>query len=137
MVRFAHAVLRSEGLYVMQHRDDKPGIAAPGMWALFGGRVLDHESPRDAVIREVDEELCVRIDNCEPVWVVDRYSEFAKAIGTYSFFQADISSQWGRHRLMEGQAVARFSFDELAGLPMFPIMREALALHHGGLDTGK
>ena len=120
----------------MQHRDDKPGIAAPGMWALFGGRVEDHESPRDAVIREVHEELCVRIDSCEPVWVVERYSEFAKAIGTYSFFQADISSQWRRHRLMEGQAVARFTFDELAGLPMFPIMREALALH-GGLDTHK
>lgn len=113
----------------MQHRDDKPGIAAPGMWALFGGRVEDDESPRDAVIREVDEELCVRIDNCEPMWVVQRYSSFTQAMGLYSFFEADITGQWGRHRLMEGQAVALFSYADLLNLPMFPIMREALAYH--------
>lgn len=130
MVRYTHVVLLADGLYVLQHRDDKPGIAAPGVWALFGGRVEDDETPQQAAVREVGEELCVAVDRCEPFWTVERYSEWAGAIAQYSFFEANISRQWGSHRLMEGQAVDRFDYDALLKLPMFPVMRDVLARHH-------
>jgi 8-oxo-dGTP diphosphatase len=130
-------VLVADGLYVLQLRDNKPDIAAPGVWALFGGRVEAHESAHDALIREVEEELCVRIERCHELWVVDRYSEFSRAMGTYSFFHADITPAWPGHRLMEGQAVDRFTYEQSLTLPMFPIMQQALALHHEGLDTRK
>ncbi len=130
IVQFAHAVLMCHGMYVLQHRDDKPGIAAPGVWALFGGRVENDEEPREAAVREVKEELGVTIDDCEPFWTVERYSDFAQSTARYSFFEADITYQWGRHRLMEGQGVERFTYDTLVSLPMFPVMREVLARHY-------
>ncbi len=135
MIQYAHTVLICEGLYVLQHRDDKPGIAAPGMWALFGGRVEDREEPREAAVREVQEELCVRIDYCELFWSVERYSDFAGSIARYWFFEADITREWGTHRLMEGQEVQRFTYDALVKLPMFPVMSRVLERHHA-LATG-
>lgn len=43
--------------YLFQLRDDIPGIAYPGMMALFGGLVESGEKPLDAMVREVGEEL--------------------------------------------------------------------------------
>jgi 8-oxo-dGTP pyrophosphatase MutT (NUDIX family) len=130
LIQFAHVVLLCRGLYVLQHRDDKPGIAAPGQWALFGGRVEEPEDPLDAAVREVKEELDVSIGSCELFWHVERYSEFTRSMAHYVFFEADITRQWGSHRLMEGQGVERFAYHALAALPMFPVMREVLDRHH-------
>lgn len=129
-VQFAHALLLSAGCYVLQHRDDKPGIAAPGMWALFGGRVETGELAPLAIVREIEEELCVRIENARLFWETVEVSTFAGALARYSFFEADMTRLWGTHRLMEGQAVARFTFEAARDLPMFPIMREVLRRHH-------
>ena len=38
-------------------RDNKPGIPFPHHWDLFGGHVEDGESPEEALVREVKEEL--------------------------------------------------------------------------------
>lgn len=128
--RFTHAVLVADGRYVLQLRDDKPGIAAPGMWALFGGTVEPDEQPSDAVVREIGEELGVALSDFRELWVVERFSDFAQAVALYSFFEADITSQWDRRCLREGQAVQRFAYDELSDLTMVPIMRQALQRHH-------
>jgi len=127
---FAHAVLTADGRYVLQHRDDKPGIAAPGAWSLFGGRVEVGELPNAAMAREIREELCLCVDDWRELWNVERYSEFVGAVAQYSFFEADISTLWGRHRLVEGQAVERFTYEQISGLRMSPVMRETLQRHH-------
>ena len=46
-----------DGRYLMQHRDDKPGILLPGHWALFGGTVDPGEAAEQAMRRELREEL--------------------------------------------------------------------------------
>ncbi len=38
-------------------RDDKPGIPFPGHWDLIGGHVEEGETPEEALVREVKEEL--------------------------------------------------------------------------------
>jgi 8-oxo-dGTP pyrophosphatase MutT (NUDIX family) len=43
--------------YLMQLRDQKPGIFYPGHWGLFGGALEEGESPGAALQRELEEEL--------------------------------------------------------------------------------
>lgn len=42
---------------LLQLRDMKEGIAFPGCWGFFGGSIDDGETPEDAAIRELFEEI--------------------------------------------------------------------------------
>jgi 8-oxo-dGTP pyrophosphatase MutT (NUDIX family) len=56
----AAALLVCGGRYLMQLRDDKPGLLLPAHWALFGGQIDPGEAPQDAMVRELGEELELR-----------------------------------------------------------------------------
>jgi 8-oxo-dGTP diphosphatase len=45
-------------------RDDKPDIPFPNHWDFFGGHVEEKETPEDALVREVKEELGIEL----PEW---------------------------------------------------------------------
>ena len=47
--------------YLLQRRDDKPDIFYPGCLGLFGGALEDGETFEEAAIREVQEELGLRL----------------------------------------------------------------------------
>jgi 8-oxo-dGTP pyrophosphatase MutT (NUDIX family) len=53
----AAALLVCGDLYLMQLRDDKPGILLPCHWALFGGSLDPGEDAAAAMRRELAEEL--------------------------------------------------------------------------------
>jgi 8-oxo-dGTP pyrophosphatase MutT (NUDIX family) len=59
----AALLVTADGRYLMQHRDDKPGILLPGHWALFGGAVDPGEPGDEAIRRELEEELEFRPAN--------------------------------------------------------------------------
>lgn len=50
----------TDGRYLLQLRDDKPGLPLRDHWAMFGGHVEPDESPDDALPREIEEELAFR-----------------------------------------------------------------------------
>jgi 8-oxo-dGTP pyrophosphatase MutT (NUDIX family) len=50
-------IVLDDGRYLMQLRDDKPGIFYPNHWGLFGGAVDCGEQPEAALRRELMEEL--------------------------------------------------------------------------------
>ena len=55
--KIAAAILIGEnGNYLLQLRDDKPGLLFAGMIGLFGGHVEKGEKFIDCVMREIDEE---------------------------------------------------------------------------------
>ncbi len=56
-VEVAIAILYREGKFLMQLRDDIPGIFYPGHWALFGGHIEPGEDSNVAVQRELLEEI--------------------------------------------------------------------------------
>ncbi|NEQ78018.1 MAG: NUDIX domain-containing protein [Okeania sp. SIO2C9] len=53
----AIAILYREGKFLLQLRDDIPGIAHPGKWAFFGGHIEPGETSEVAVKRELAEEI--------------------------------------------------------------------------------
>ena len=50
-------IRRDADRFLMQLRDDKPGIFYPDHWGLFGGAVEPGETPEEALRREIREEL--------------------------------------------------------------------------------
>jgi len=46
----------------MQLRDNKPGLPAANKWGLFGGLISGDETPAEAIIREIREELSITLD---------------------------------------------------------------------------
>ncbi|MCP2730098.1 NUDIX hydrolase [Limnofasciculus baicalensis] len=56
-VEVAIAILYRSGKFLMQLRDNIPGILYPGYWAFFGGHIEPGETPEDGVKREVFEEI--------------------------------------------------------------------------------
>jgi 8-oxo-dGTP diphosphatase len=53
----AIAILYQNDRFLMQLRDNIPGILYPGHWALFGGHLEPGETSGDAVRRELMEEI--------------------------------------------------------------------------------
>ncbi|MBU6354307.1 MAG: NUDIX hydrolase [Cyanobacteria bacterium REEB498] len=53
----ALAILERDGRWLMQLRDDVPGIVGPGCWGLFGGHLEPGETPEQALRRELLEEI--------------------------------------------------------------------------------
>ena len=70
-VEVAIAILYSSDRFLMQLRDNIPGIIYPGHWGFFGGHIDPNETPQEALLRELGEEI-----SYTPPWV----SEF----GCYS-----------------------------------------------------
>lgn len=124
------AVLLANDRYVMQLRDDRPGIADPGVWALFGGRIEPGEAPRAALVREIQEELRIHLSDCRFIGRLECDNDGGAARCSYWAFEADITQLWGRHQLKEGQGVDCFAFEELQGLAIPPIIRGILERHY-------
>jgi 8-oxo-dGTP diphosphatase len=53
----AIAILHQNDQFLLQLRDDIPGIAYPGHWGFFGGHLDPGETPAEAVRRELLEEI--------------------------------------------------------------------------------
>jgi len=55
----AAIIVLDDGRYLMQLRDDKPGVFYPGHWGLFGGGLEPDEDPETGLRRELSEELAL------------------------------------------------------------------------------
>lgn len=57
VTQVAIAILHQNDQFLMQLRDDVPGIVYPGQWGFFGGHIEPGELPMAAVRRELVEEI--------------------------------------------------------------------------------
>ena len=103
----ALAMLRRQGRWLMQLRDDVPGIVAPGCWGLFGGHLDPGETPEQAVRRELLEEI-----SWQPQEL--RYAmEHRIPRRTAHVFVAELTVPLERLVLLEGQDMALVTCEEL------------------------
>lgn len=122
----AHAILLLKGKYILQLREDKPNIIAPGQWSLFGGLIQVGETPIQSVTREIFEELSIQPFHYDFLWHIDYMGEYEKEMTRSWFFEADVSMVWPEHILKEGQALGAFEYKETMNLVMPWVMRETL-----------
>lgn len=96
-----------DGRYLMQCRDDIPGVYMAGYWGLFGGVMENGESADDAMRRELMEELA--FEPTRLTWFTElTYSlhQVGRGLHRKFFFEASIQEQdVDRMRLGEGQAL--------------------------------
>lgn len=113
-------LLDADGRVLLQQRDDKPDIPYPGQWALFGGSVEEGEDPRDAVIREVVEEIGYELEHVGlfRLFVHRHKQEFA--------YVAEIDATVEDLTLTEGKGMAKYRPDELGNLEIRPDDRATL-----------
>jgi 8-oxo-dGTP pyrophosphatase MutT (NUDIX family) len=121
------------GRYLVQLRDAKPTIFFPDHWGCFGGAIEAGESDEEAVRRELDEELALKL----PAAPLVRFTDFTfdlSAIGQgvihRAFFEVRIEAAiLPRLLLAEGQAVRFFAGPELLRARVVPYDRFAIWLH--------
>jgi 8-oxo-dGTP diphosphatase len=62
MKKIAAIILENDkGEFLLTLRDNKPGIPFPNHWDLIGGHVEEGETPEEALVREVKEELDIEL----------------------------------------------------------------------------
>lgn len=130
----AHAILLLSGKYVLQLRDSKPTISAPGQWSLFGGKMDEEETPLQTVQREIFEELAIKPAKYVELPPIEYYAPFEKADVRTWLFASDVTDVWPGHQLKEGQDVRAFKYDELERLEIPSMMREAIKCFHNIKD---
>ncbi len=115
----AALIVAPDAQYLMQHRDEKPGIFFPGWWGCFGGAVEPGEGPDDAIRRELAEELDFRPESVEhfaTLWLDFSFAGFG--VLPRHFFTVEIDADAvGRMRLAEGQDLALIAGGPLLSMP--------------------
>jgi 8-oxo-dGTP diphosphatase len=140
--RGAMAIVVNPNGIVLHLRDDKPSIPHPGCWSLFGGGVEDGEDPRDAVLRELEEELSLTAVHVRPLW---RAVDHGGDMRLLTLFEARTGVAAAQMVLAEGQACREFTAARALGLKLAPFCRRALGRYaaapvpgsSGGGESGR
>ena len=108
-------IMDEQGRYLMQARDDKPGIFYPGHWGVFGGGVDAGETKEEAMRRELLEELCFEPERIEPIQELS-FDLFGMSGGKYfrHYYETSIRfNNVSKLTLSEGRAMKFFSAPDL------------------------
>ena len=106
-VEVALAMLQRQGRWLLQLRDDRDGIVAPGCWGLFGGHLELDETPVVALRRELVEEIC---------WCparLDRWFQHRSDPRVVHVFTGHLDVPLSQLQLLEGQDMTLASVDEI------------------------
>jgi len=104
-------LVNSRDEVLLQLRDDIPTIPYPNTWCLPGGHIEGEESPTECLVREMQEEMGIRLEN------LTKFMEMEYPDETEYFFLAQMDFDVGDIELREGQAIDWFSRDTVRQLP--------------------
>jgi 8-oxo-dGTP diphosphatase len=128
LIRVACVILHRDGKVLLQHRDDIPEIRFPGHWAIFGGHVEPGETPEETAIREMEEELGLRLEGPLPLFFHHTDDSRERFV-----FHAPLSVGPEQLVLQEGQGMALLGPDELDDRLVIPVHREILSQFFGSI----
>jgi 8-oxo-dGTP diphosphatase len=123
MKEIAAIILENEkGEFLLALRDDKAWIPFPNHWDLIGGHVEEGETPEEALVREVKEELDIDIKE---------YTFFKKYVcltgdayeNTKYIYSGKINIPIEEVTLLEGQRPQYFSREEIPNVRFANIIK--------------
>jgi 8-oxo-dGTP diphosphatase len=126
MIKVAAIILENEqGEILLYLRDDKPGLPFPGHWDLFGGHVEDEETPEEALVREVKEELGIELRDYR---FFRKYECLTGDVhpNTKFVYTGRITQSAGELTLNEGQRLQFFSKSEIPNLRFANILKDVV-----------
>lgn len=106
-------LLTPERHLLLQRRDDKPEIWYPGYWGCFGGGIDPDETPAEALVREVREELSIGLESFSYFMTISFAVEgvTSKALPRFYFVSHLSERQLAELVLGEGQEYRGFPGD--------------------------
>lgn len=126
-------IVLEDGRYLMQMRDDRPGVFFPGHWGLFGGAVERGETPEEALQRELAEELHFQPTAYTYFSRMDiDYGSVGDIVRYRQFYEIRISEVERRRLVLgEGREIGAFAApDLLLTLPVVPYDAFPIWLHY-------
>ncbi len=123
----AAVITRPDGSFLLGRR--APGTFYPGYWEFPGGKVEPGETPRDALIRELHEELGLKVETAWP-WIT-REHDYEHAHVRLHFFE--VPRWFGQITDHIHSALSWQRIDAVSVAPMLPAngpVLAALALPH-------
>lgn len=100
----AAALVNKQGEILLAQRPEGKRLA--GCWEFPGGKVEKHESPEEALIREIREELDIAIapEDCEPFWFLSH--DYVEEFGFHLLMPVYLIRRWQRTpRAVEHKAI--------------------------------
>jgi 8-oxo-dGTP pyrophosphatase MutT (NUDIX family) len=130
----------ADGRYLLQLRDARPDIFYPDHWGCFGGAIDPGETPQAALLRELYEELGLKLGEGP----MTRFTRFTHDFGfaglgavDRTYFHLVLPDTVGL-RLGEGADIKAFPVDQaLQDLRMVPYDAFALWMHHNRARIGR
>jgi 8-oxo-dGTP diphosphatase len=113
----AGAIITYKGKVLLVLRDNKPEIKFPNYWGMIGGRIEPGETPEQALIREIKEEINVDVTN--PTYIAP-YSLDPQNQSEIFHITLDDNQMHSIKLGDEGQELRFFSLDELETLCVTP-----------------
>jgi 8-oxo-dGTP diphosphatase len=117
----AGVILRPDGSFLLGRRP--PGKVYAGWWEFPGGKVENGETPHDALVRELDEELGIRVTHATP-WLT-REHVYEHAHVRLHFFR--VTAWTGELRNLHHDALAWQRVEAVDVTPLLPANAPILA----------
>jgi 8-oxo-dGTP pyrophosphatase MutT (NUDIX family) len=127
----AALIVSEKGRYLLQLREDLPGVDFPNMWGLFGGSRDTGESPDNALLRELREELAFTA-GLRRLFLISTFDARQWKLWNVrrAFYEVPSEeSEIHNFVLGEGSSFGWFSVDDIMKLQVIPFDLAAILLH--------
>ena len=112
-------VLKKDNQFLLNLRNrDHP--ENPGLWALIGGGVDEGETPEEALVREVKEEISYNLKEFKKIYEEDTN------VGKRIFYFAKINVPLSDLRLGEGEDINFFTYEEIKKLKVNSLHKKVI-----------
>lgn len=114
-----------KGEFLLYLRDNKPGIPFPDHWDLIGGHVEEGETPEEALVREVKEELNIDLKEYNFYKVFECLTGDAYENIKY-IYSAKINIPIEEVTLLEGVRAQYFTKEEIPNVKFANILKDVV-----------